>query len=536
MYSALDLYASVALLLVASAVLGQGVLCACGRRTWSWLAPAVGLATLVIVAGATIRLPGRDLTAMAAVGIALAASIAVLWIRRPEAPGAFRVGLPIVVAIALAASLPFAAAGGFGAFEGKSNDLGYYLYDAQWLQTHDGFEPSHVTKGFPMGPPALAVVTAEALGGASFVATFTAFMIVVAVAGGLASLTVFGELGAGRRTLAALLVGFPYMAASFYVGSSFKEVAMGMFALAFALTVRELAGEDRPEAAVRPGSLAALVPLGLLAGAAVYTYSFAGTYWPLGMLGLWVLASLLYQRRRLQALVRSVLGGDAEVGAGAHSRCGWARCGARRGDPGAQPGDRVREGARLAQRAQRRQRGRRSSGHPLVLHGARRLAGDGLPRARSQHDRSSGFCSPSRWSPWRAGCSCCGGAGSSPCWPPRRRQRSSTWRRASGPVPTCSRRPSRSWPRVTMLITVYGALTVFAQRRRGGVPTEKSAAAGAQGAAERLLAAPIVWPAVALVFLGRRSAVELSGAGRRPGQRRRAVAAARGVGAPGRGL
>jgi hypothetical protein len=500
MYSALDLYASVVLLLAASAVLGQGVLCACGRRTWSWLAPAIGLATLVIVAGATIRLPGRDLTAMAAVGITLAASIALLWVRRPEAPGALRVGLPVVVAIVVAASLPFAAAGGYGAFEGKSNDLGYYLYDAQWLETHAGFKPSHITKGFPMGPPALAVVTAEATGGASLVATFTAFMFVVAVAAGLASLTVFGELGAGRRTLAALLVGFPYMAASFYVGSSFKEVAMGMFALAFALSVRELAGEDRPEAAVRPGSLAALVPLGLLAAAAVYTYSFAGTYWPLGTLGLWVLASVLLHRHRLRALISGyrlrmprswrarVL---AAVGLAAVLAVGIPEL------------NQVTEFAR-------------ARGSLSALSGGN-VAGDlpGTPWF---------YTALGVWpvTDYRAAVPnmlierllfavalLALGRGLILLW--RRREFALLAAAATAAIlylaarvgsgPYVQSKALAIMAPLTMLVAVYGALTVLAQRRRRGVPTAESAAAGARGAAERLLAAPIVWGAVAVVFL-----------------------------------
>ncbi len=302
MYSALDLYVSVVLLLVASAALGQGVLCVCGRRTWSWLAPAVGLATLVVLAGATIRLPGRDLTATAIVGIFVLASLVLLWVRRPQAPGAWRAGLPVAVLVVLVASLAFAAAGGFGAFEGKSNDLGYYLYDAQWLQTHDGFEPVQIVKGFPMGPPALAVVTANVAGGASLVATFTAFMITVAVAAALASLAVLGRLSAPRRIVGALLVGLPYMVASFYVQSSFKEVATGLFALTFALSLRELAGEDRHEESPRPRPLAGIVPLGLLLAASVYAYSFAGTYWALGTLGLWVVASVVINRRDLGTL------------------------------------------------------------------------------------------------------------------------------------------------------------------------------------------------------------------------------------------
>jgi hypothetical protein len=303
-YPALDLYASVVLLIAASAVIGQAVLCLCGRRAWSWLAPAVGLAVLVILAGGAIRLPGDDLAATVLVGLALLGALVVLWIRRPAAHGALRAGLPIAILIVAAASIAFVVAGGFGAFQGKSSDLGYYLYDTQWLQTHAGFKPSHIVKGFPMGPPALAAVASNATGGASLVATFTAFTIAVAVASALASLAVFGELGAVRRTIAAFLVGLPYMGASFFVQSSFKELAVGMFALAFALLLRELTAEERHRGDAVAGSLTIVVPLALIAGAAVYTYSFAGLYWPLGTLGVWLVGSAVIARGRLKAQLR----------------------------------------------------------------------------------------------------------------------------------------------------------------------------------------------------------------------------------------
>jgi hypothetical protein len=500
-YPALDLYASVLLLIAASAVVGQGVLCACGRRTWSWLAPAVGLATLVILAGATIRLPGRDLTATAVVGVVLAASIALLWVRRPKAPEAFRIGLPVAIAIVVAASLPFVAAGGFGVFVGKSRDFGYYLYDAQWLQTHAGFRPPQIVKGFPMGPPALAAVTAKVAGGASLVATFTAFMIAVAVAAALASLTVFGKLAAGRRTLAAFLVGLPYLGASFYVQSSFKEVAMGLFALAFALSLRELAGEDRPEGVVSPGSLAGVVPLGLLAAAGVYTYSFAGTYWPLGTLGLWVLALVLLNRSRLRVLIRT-----------------W------------------RPGVPRSRRAR-----------VLVAVVVVAVLAAGIPEWSQiiEFARARGSLS-----------AVSGGSGSNVLpgtpwfytalgvWPDTdyrvgvpnmlverllfavallalARGLVLLWRRRElallaaavtagtlylaalfGSGPYVQSKALAIMAPLTMLVAVYGALAVFPSRRsRGRTSTAESAADGARGAAERLLAAPLVWGAVAIVFL-----------------------------------
>jgi hypothetical protein len=501
-YPAFDLYASVVLLLAASAVVGQGVLCACGRRTWSWLAPAVGLATLVILAGATIRLPGRDLTATAVAGVALAASLALLWVRRPPAPGGVRVGLAIALAIVVAASLPFAAGGGFGAFVGKSRDLGYYLYDAQWLQTHDGFRPPQIAKGFPMGPPALAVVTAKVAANASLVASFTAFMIAATTAAALASLTVFGALPAGRRTLTAFLVGLPYMAASFYVQSSFKEVAMGLFALAFALSLREFAGEDRPEgAAVSPGSLAGIFPLGLLLGAAVYTYSFAGTYWPLGTLGLWVLALLVLNRSRLRALVR-----------------GW----------------------RLGLPRSRRARIVVALGLVAVLAASIAQWNEVIEFARARGSLGalsggdvSGDLPGTPWFYTALG-----------VWPVTdyrapvpdllvarllfavglvalargllllcRRGEFALLSAAVavavlylaarvGSGPYVQSKALAIMAPLTMLIAAYGALTVLPRRRRGPVSTSDTAPNGARATAGRLLAAPLVWVSVAVVFLG----------------------------------
>jgi hypothetical protein len=500
MYSALDLYASVVLLLAASAVVGQGVLCACGRRTWSWLAPAVGLAVLVILAGAAIRLPGRDLTATAVVGVALAAALALLWVRRPPAPGALRMGLPVAIAIVVAASLPFAAGGGFGAFVGKGRDLGYYLYDAQWLQTHDGFRPPHIVKGFPMGPPALAAVTAKVAAGASPVASFTAFMLAAATAAALASLSVFGRLPAGRRTLAAFLVGLPYMGASFYVQSSFKEVAMGLFALAFALSLRELAAEDRHEGEATPGSLAGLVPLALLLAAAVYTYSFAGTYWPLGTLGLWVLAAVLLNRSRLQAMLR-----------------GW----------------------RLGLPRSRRARILVAAGLVVVLAAAIPEWNQVVEFARARGSLSAlsggGVSGDLPGPPWFY--TALG------VWPVTDYRTAVPnmvverllfaialvalargvllfWRRrelallaaaaAAGILYLAARIGSGPYVQskalaimapLTMLIAVYGALTVLPQRRPERASTAERPSSRARAAGERLLAAPLVWGSVAVVFL-----------------------------------
>ena len=52
-------YGSFLVILAASCLVGQGVFALCGRRQWSWLAPAVGLSVLTAVAWGTVRLPGE---------------------------------------------------------------------------------------------------------------------------------------------------------------------------------------------------------------------------------------------------------------------------------------------------------------------------------------------------------------------------------------------------------------------------------------------------------------------------------------------
>ena len=69
-----------ALVVVAAMVIGQAILAISGRREWSWLAPGVGLAALLIIGAATVRLPGRSTTA--AIVIALVSLAAARHARR----------------------------------------------------------------------------------------------------------------------------------------------------------------------------------------------------------------------------------------------------------------------------------------------------------------------------------------------------------------------------------------------------------------------------------------------------------------------
>jgi hypothetical protein len=291
--SALGVYASLALICASSAIVGHGLRTALSDREWSWISPALGLAALLVVGGLAIRLPGRATTAAVVLAAIVLAALALLWRRGLRAPGAAGPGVAVLAAVVVAASVPFAAAGAFGVLGPDVNqDIVTHEVNAEWLRSHEGPEPPQVESGYPIGPHGLAATVSE-LTGAGLVESFTAILIAAAVAAALASLAALRDLPAGRRTLACLLVGLPYLAASFYVQSAFKEALMGMLVLAFALELRRAVGEDRVRGRAAGGSaLARGIPLGLLAVAAVQTYSYAGLAWLAATAGLWALAAV----------------------------------------------------------------------------------------------------------------------------------------------------------------------------------------------------------------------------------------------------
>jgi hypothetical protein len=289
--SPVGLYGSLVVICAASIIVGWAVLAAIGRREWSWLAPGIGLAVLVALGGLSVTLPGRATTAAVVVAVAIVISLAVLWRVRPSPAAAVRVGLPIVLVTVLAASLPFAASGGFDVMGSNINDdLGWHLYNAEWLRTHEGIEPQQIREGYPIGPHGL-VLAVSGLTGIGLPEIFTALLIAAAVTTALASLAVLGRLRPSLRTMCALLVGFSYLGASFYVQSTFKETLMGLFVLGFALALRDAVGENR-DADRASNPIKAAIPPALFAAASLQTYSVNGLAWALGTFGLWAMVTL----------------------------------------------------------------------------------------------------------------------------------------------------------------------------------------------------------------------------------------------------
>ncbi len=294
-------YASAALICVASLLVGRAVLTVAGRRSWSWLEPAVGFGAIITVTGLLARGPGHGTSAsLGALALVVVAAF-VVYRERYAAPGALRAGLPVALALAVVLAIPFAVSGRWGLLGvGFNNDLGLHLAWAEWLRS--GFGPAP-EPGYPLGPHGLAVATA-AVPGLNLAQAFIGEIVAIGVLTGLTALGLLADLRPARRTLAAALVALPYLAASYFAQAAFKETAEALFVLAFTLFL--LTPAVLPDR--RRERLLAALPVLALLGGIFFSYSFAGIAWPVAIFVLWSL-TLPQVRRALRpkALLRLLL-------------------------------------------------------------------------------------------------------------------------------------------------------------------------------------------------------------------------------------
>jgi hypothetical protein len=226
-------YASVIAVCASSLAIGQAALALCGWRRWSWLAPAVGLALVTALCWATVRLPGDGTISAIAVFLATAASLVFLAGRVEEIGGAVRNAAPVGLGALLAASLPFLVERRFGILGTSFNpDMSQHLLATDRLA--HGTDSQLLIQGYPLGPHAIVVALDKGLG-VGLVQGFGGLTLAISV---LASLTALGALTDLRRIprwIAALLVGLPYMVASYLAQGAFKETMQALFVLAFAI-------------------------------------------------------------------------------------------------------------------------------------------------------------------------------------------------------------------------------------------------------------------------------------------------------------
>jgi hypothetical protein len=276
-------YAAALAVSASSLAIGQAAIGLCGVRRWSWLSPAVGLALLCAVCWATVRLPGGGATSAAMLlGLTLAA-LAFLRGRLEGGGEALRIGLPVALPALLVASLPFLVEGHFGILgTGFNPDMSQHLLAADRLA--GGTDPQLLSQGYPLGPHAVAVALNEALG-IGLVQGFGGLTVAVVVLAPLTALAAFTEAPPLHRTVAALLVGLPYLVASYFAQGAFKETIQALLVLAFVLALRE--SSRNPAWRNRP---LRLVPAAIIAIGSVYAYSFPGLIWLVGTAAIWTIA------------------------------------------------------------------------------------------------------------------------------------------------------------------------------------------------------------------------------------------------------
>jgi hypothetical protein len=275
-------YSAALAAVVASLAIGQGAMALCGVRRWSWLSPAVGLAIVCAACWATVRLPGEGVASAALVAALAVVAIAGSWGRVEASARELRIVLAVALAAALAASLPFLVEGHFGILgTGFNPDMSQHLLASARLL--EGIDGQLLVEGYPLGPHAVVAALDQGLG-VGPVQAFGGLTLAAAVVAPLAALAVFRDRPVVAAAAAALLVGLPYLVASYYAQGAFKETMQALFLLAFVLALREASRDPEwRELSLR------FVPAALLAIGSVYVYSFPGLLWLGAALGAWLL-------------------------------------------------------------------------------------------------------------------------------------------------------------------------------------------------------------------------------------------------------
>jgi hypothetical protein len=144
-----------------------------------------------------------------------------------------------------------------------------HLLMADWAQ--NGTEPRTelIDDGYPLGPHSLAATLADLLG-TGLVEAFAGITIAIAALAAITALAALGKLGNWRRMAAGALAALPYLGAAYLVQGAFKEPIQALLLVAFVLIL------------ARAGGRRAAIPLGVIAAAAIFNYSFPGLFWLAG--------------------------------------------------------------------------------------------------------------------------------------------------------------------------------------------------------------------------------------------------------------
>jgi hypothetical protein len=286
---------ALALLIVVLCLLaGRLVLHALGATTQTWLAGAVGFAALTIVAPLAVRLPGRAVTAAIVIGALLVAGLVATRHTMQPWGKSHGTGLVVIAVTLVVAALPFLISGHSGVLgEGiYTNDHAAQLYWTDWLQNGFGPEPSAVAFGYPVGPQSLVAVVAEVTG-ASLVDAFNGLLLAIPILTALTALAALERLRPALQIVVAVLTALPFLGASFLAQSAFKETAMALLVVAFAVTLGLTSGRGVLGLGEGPPVLRRRAAVGIgavIAVAGVLAYSVPSLVWFAVTLAGWLAA------------------------------------------------------------------------------------------------------------------------------------------------------------------------------------------------------------------------------------------------------
>jgi len=272
---------------VISLFLGQAVLRLCGFRSWSWIAPPVGISVAMLFSLTAIHAPGRCLPVAVLLGAMTLAAI--VWCcRAPEHRPPWR-DLVAAAPVAAMVFIPYLAVGR-GGIPGVSvdNDMAAHLLWAEGILSAQAVAVTPLPLDYPIGPHAMVAVLAEGTG-IRIDESFAGWAMALPILNAWTALALFRRSAWLGKLLAATVVGLPFLIAAYYGEGSFKEVLLAGIVLAlvaFLMDFGSLGGRGR------------WVPLALLVGGVLSIYSVAGLPWLLLIGGAWLAVVALGQAFR----------------------------------------------------------------------------------------------------------------------------------------------------------------------------------------------------------------------------------------------
>lgn len=278
-----------ALVLCLSALfVGQAILRLAGAKEWNWLAPAVGLSALMLIATPGIDIPGRATTMAILLGLITVAAIA--WCMSSPAHRPPLQDLSAGIPVLFLALLPFLAAGHSGIFGVTvDNDMQAHMQFAETYLSEavENLKPAYYDL-YPFGPHAIAGTLARGLS-IDVEHSFAGFTLALPILNGFTVLALLRDRAWWKKWIAAGVVAMPYLVAAYYGQGSFKEVTETGLALA---TVAFFAGGGP-----RLGR-GKWVPLAVLVGGMISVYSETGLAWPVTFGVLWLIVVTAARLRR----------------------------------------------------------------------------------------------------------------------------------------------------------------------------------------------------------------------------------------------